>query len=149
MKFGSPVRASIFAEGLAGGGAGGLDGGIAAAGVATAAACGCDLPTAGWAAREGFERICARGTFRLPQPYGGAYTIWAIYARRFDNRPSRVPRYIPRTPGNGEETLPHLPMQRKLGFLDVWAGPELWRPIHNRHSFVWRRDLSGRKTRFR
>src|SRR5271156_3611422 len=92
MKFGSPVRASIFAEGLAGGGAGGLDGGIAAAGVATAAACGCDLPTAGWAAREGFERICARGTFRLPQPYGGAYTIWAIYARRFDNRPSEVPR---------------------------------------------------------
>jgi hypothetical protein len=31
--------------------------------------------------------------------------IWAIYARRFDNRPAKVPRCVGRTPGDGRETL--------------------------------------------
>jgi hypothetical protein len=37
--------------------------------------------------------------------------IWAIYARRFDNRPGKVPRSIAHTLGNGEETLWHLLMR--------------------------------------
>jgi hypothetical protein len=57
--------------------------------------------------------MCARGTLGLPQPYGGAYTIWAIYARRFDNRPAKVPRSLAHTLGNSEETWRHLRMRSK------------------------------------
>ena len=39
---------------------------------------------------------------------------WAIYARRFDNRPSKVPRRYSSTLGNGGKPFAKMPAQRFL-----------------------------------